>query len=99
MHDLFGALHQLLRLGDTTLDMLESKRIDEAVADTLVHDKFHVQVGFPAQYAVPIQLVDGFLAADGSEDGDGAKLVDVVVDRLHADGAHVCDKEACVKGA
>ena len=94
MNHLFGTFHQLLRLGDAAFDVLEAESEDEAVADTLVHDKFHNQVCFPAEHAVPIRLMDGLFASDGAEYRDGAEFIDVVVDWLHSDGAHVCDKEA-----
>ena len=97
--DLSGPIHQDLRLGDGGLDVLEAHSVDEAVADTLIHHELHVQVGLPLHDPIAVQLPDRLLAADGAEDGEGAELIDVMVHRLHADGAHIGDKKAGVEGA
>ena len=42
MNDLFGTFHELFRFGDAALDMFEAYGIDKTVADTIIHDKFHI---------------------------------------------------------
>ena len=99
MNDLFGTFHELFRFGDAALDMFEAYGIDKTVADTLIHDKFHIQISFSMLYAVPVQFVDSFLASNSAENGNGAELIDMMVNGLHADGAHICEEKAGVKGA
>lgn len=79
--------------------MLEAKSVDKAVADTLIHNEFHIQVRPAAEYAVSVQLMDRLFASNGSEDGDSAEFIDMMIDRLHSDRAHICDKETGVEGA
>ena len=94
LYYLLGRLHQLLRFGDTALYMLEAHSKKETVTDTLIYHKFQIQIGFPLGIAVAIQLVNRFLASDGTKDGKGTKLINMMIDRLHTDGSHIGDKEA-----
>ena len=97
MNDLRWSFQKLFWLGNTTFDMFKANGIYEAVADSFIYHKFHVQIGFAAKITLPIKLVDGFFTPDSAKDGDSTKFVDVMIYRLHSNRTHIGDKEAGVE--
>ena len=79
--------------------MFKAQGKDKAVTDAFIHHEFHVQVHLAGKLSLAVCLVDNIFASNGAKDGDSAEFIDMVVNGLHANGTHIGDKKAGVKGA
>ena len=70
-----------------------------SVADSLVGDDFDAYVALGLNLAVGVELIAGFLFADGDEDGAGPELVEMVEHRSDAAGAEIGDEHTGMEGA
>ena len=68
---------------------MDSRSLASRLDSALVHDHLAVHIFVIHHVAVPVKLVGMALGTESDEDGQGAEIVDMVVDGPDAEGARL----------
>ena len=91
--DRFGRVVQSGGIVEDALEVLQHGSIVEAITDTLVKDKVHVDIFFTDHASVTVDLIHTAARPKGTEGRTGSEIIQMMINRRDAERPHRRYKE------